>query len=122
MEKFDDYRASVPCSISSELKSDLVSVVEHIQAIAQCHTNDEIALLTLLRTLESVHREIRDSVFQDALPKNRQHLYSFLREVEAEGGWPYIPRMKLRSLLEHIDPDVLHGLGLTLDGNSRLNQ
>ncbi|MEO1521861.1 MAG: hypothetical protein AAFU78_13950 [Cyanobacteria bacterium J06633_2] len=86
---------------------------EHINTIAQHHEGDNIALLTLLRTLETAHREICDSFFQDALPKNRQQLYSFLREIEAEGGWPYIPRMKMRSLLRNINPDELEKFGFS---------
>ena len=118
MENFDEYRGSDPFSTPLELKSELVSIAEHLQTIAQRHEGDEIALLTLLRTLEATHREICDSFFQDALPKNRQQLYSFLREIEAEGGWPYIPRMKLRLLLERMRPDMLHDLGLGSDGDS----
>ena len=118
MENFDEYRGSHACSIPLELKSELVAIAEHLQTIAQRYEGNEIALLTLLRTLEAAHREICDSFFQDALPKNRQQLYSFLREIETEGGWPYIPRMKLRVLLEQMDSDILHDLGLDSDGDS----
>ncbi len=117
MEKFDDYRGSVPCSIPADLKPDLASMFEMIHAIAHRHAGDEIALLTLLRTLEAAHREICDQYFQDALPKSRQQLYGFLREIESEGGWPYIPRMKVRSLLEKMDHEVLQDLGLGPEGD-----
>lgn len=118
MEKFDEYRESHLCSIPLELKSELVTIAEHLQTIAQRYEGDEIVLLTLLRTLEAAHREICDSFFQDALPKNRQQLYRFLREIEAEGGWPYIPRMKLRALLKQMNSDILHDLGLDSDRDS----
>ena len=68
---------------------------------------DTIALLSLLRQLEMLHREICDGVFQDSLPDNRQALYALLREIESEGGWPYVERMKLRDLLVNLQPESL---------------
>ena len=58
-----------------------------------------MALLALLRLLEQCHREICETRFRDALPSNRHTLYTLLRDIEAHGGWPYIQRMKLRTLL-----------------------
>ena len=43
--------------------------------------------------------------FRDALPDNRQRLYRLLKDIEQEGGWPYIKRMQLLALLEHLDED-----------------
>ncbi|TBR60371.1 hypothetical protein B4U84_05725 [Westiellopsis prolifica IICB1] len=63
---------------------------------------DSLALLALLRLLEGLHQEIRDSLFLESLPSNRQALYSLLKNIEEEGGWPYISRMKLQSLLENL--------------------
>ena len=63
-----------------------------------------LALLELLRILENLHREIREGLFQESLPDNRQDLYALLRDIEAEGGWPYIARPRLRSLLVNISP------------------
>jgi hypothetical protein len=63
-------------------------------------------LLALLRTLERLHQEIRDSFFQDALPDNRQALYNLLRDIETSGGWPYIHRMKLQSLLKQLSTEL----------------
>ncbi len=77
-------------------------------AIAVCGT-DVIAILALLRKLEALHREIRDTVFQENLPQNRQHLYALLREIEAEGGWPYIERMRLKSLLVYLEQQEGNG-------------
>ena len=68
---------------------------------------DTIALLSLLRQLEMLHREICDGVFQDSLPDNRQALYALLREIESEGGWPYIERMRLQHLLVNLQPESL---------------
>ncbi|NJL37933.1 MAG: hypothetical protein HC840_18225 [Leptolyngbyaceae cyanobacterium RM2_2_4] len=60
------------------------------------------SLLALLRLLEALHREIRDGLFQESLPVNRQALYALLKDMEAEGGWPYIHRMKLKEVLVNL--------------------
>ena len=56
-----------------------------------------------MRLLDTLHFEIRDTLFREALPDNRQRLYRLLKDIEQEGGWPYIKRMPLRALLEHMD-------------------
>jgi|GEM_PF-430518 hypothetical protein len=71
------------------------------EAVVVCQ-RDVIALLALLRQLEQLHREVRDGVFQESLPDNRQMLYALLRNIESEGGWPYIERMRVRELLTKI--------------------
>jgi hypothetical protein len=71
-----------------------------VRETAERSQGDVIALLALLRTLEELHRDVCDRHFQAALPNNRQALYKLLRDIESQGGWPYIPRMKLQSFLE----------------------
>jgi hypothetical protein len=61
--------------------------------------------LALLRQLEKLHKEVRDGAFQESLPDNRQRLYSLLRDIESEGGWPYIERMRLRELFMYSATD-----------------
>lgn len=73
-----------------------------VREAAEQRRGDGLALLGLLRLLEGLHQEIRDNLFQECLPSNRQSLYAMLRDMEAEGGWPYIHRMKLQSLLRHL--------------------
>jgi len=63
------------------------------------------ALLALLRLLEERHRDICETLFYEALPDNRQHLYALLKDIEVNGGWPYIQRMKLQALLANL-PDL----------------
>jgi hypothetical protein len=75
-------------------------------AWAKVCEGDCFELLSLLRTLESLHRQIRDNLFQAALPDNRQKLYALLREIEENGGWPYIERMKLRQLLTNLEAEI----------------
>ncbi|MCM1981878.1 hypothetical protein [Lyngbya confervoides] len=76
------------------------SISEAVHQAASEAQGDLAELLKLLRLLEKLHREIRDDAFLRLLPTNRQALYALLRDIEQEGGWPYIPRMKLRKLLE----------------------
>ena len=84
---------------SEKLQSQMQSLTEALRILAESCQGDSVLLLTLLRTLEASHREIRDGLFQASFPDNRQALYKLLRNIEANGGWPYIQRMKLRSLL-----------------------
>jgi hypothetical protein len=67
---------------------------------------DGSSLLDLLRLLEKAHHNIREQYFQPTLPQNRQQLYALLREIEAEGGWPYIPRMHIRKLLTYLGTEI----------------
>ena len=76
-----------------------------VEAQAQEANGDLERLLALLRSLEVLHREIRDGLFQEALPNNRQALHRLLREMESEGGWPYIPRMRLQAMLKHLETE-----------------
>lgn len=81
---------------------DLQAITDTISARAADCRGDTLALLQLLRRLEALHREIREGLFQESLPDNRQALYSLVKDIEAEGGWPYINRMKLRDLLVYM--------------------
>jgi hypothetical protein len=58
------------------------------------------ALLALLRRLEHLHRQIQDGPFRASLPENRNQLFDLLEEMERSGGWPYIPRLQLRTFLD----------------------
>ncbi|MEP0868404.1 hypothetical protein NDA01_01155 [Trichocoleus desertorum AS-A10] len=91
--------------VASELRPDFAAIAQVVRTSAQSHEGDCLTLLALLRLLESLHREISDSFFQDSLPTNRQALYALLRDIEAEGGWPYIHRMKLQGLLVNLPPE-----------------
>ncbi|MGB3207356.1 MAG: hypothetical protein WBB28_20410 [Crinalium sp.] len=84
-----------------ERQSELQAISDTVRALATKCEGDSLALLALLRTLERLHREIQEGVFQVSLPDNRQALYALLKDIEEEGGWPYIDRMRLRSLLKN---------------------
>lgn len=78
------------------------TLAAEIRKSANRYQGNSLALLALLRALEQVHREIQENLFQASLPDNRQALYAFLRNIEETGGWPYIERLKLRSLLSNL--------------------
>lgn len=61
---------------------------------------DVLLLIKILRQLESIHRQIREDLFDSSLPDTRHGLYSLLKDIDETGGWPYIERMKLQYLCE----------------------
>jgi hypothetical protein len=92
-------------SAATELPSSmdlLAEITNELHEIADRDREDPIALLHLLRTLEQLHREIQQDYFQSALPISRQALYTLLRDIEENGGWPYIPRWKLQALFANL--------------------
>jgi hypothetical protein len=94
--------ASQPTTAATEATGQLEQIVEQIQEIADRDRSDPLALLLLLRTLENIHREIQQGYFQSALPNSRQSLFALLRDIEENGGWPYIQRWKLQELLANL--------------------
>ena len=80
----------------NSLQTSLNQLQEEIYEIANKSQDDLWKLLVILRSLEKVHRQIREDMFEPSLPDNRQNLYKFLKEVDESGGWPYIPRMRLQ--------------------------
>jgi hypothetical protein len=99
-------------SQTEEIKSQaaLTKRLQQISAIglqlAADHQQQTDELLAILRTLEELHRHIREEFFQPALPQSRHSLYSLLMEIESQGGWPYIERMRLQDLLRAMDTDT----------------
>ncbi|WGV26065.1 hypothetical protein [Halotia branconii] len=89
-----------------KLSEQLQMIASAVDDVAQVYQGDAIALLSLLRQLEQLHRDIRDGVFQESLPDNRQKLYSLLKDIESEGGWPYIGRMRLQAFLANFPPEA----------------
>jgi hypothetical protein len=94
--------ASKPTTSATEATGQLEQIVAQIQEIADRDRADPLALLLLLRTLEQIHREIQQGYFQSALPNSRQSLFALLRDIEENGGWPYIQRWKLQELLANL--------------------
>ena len=92
---------------SGEQAADIEEIRLAVQVAARQREKDCEALLSLLRQLEELHRNICETLFQESLPTNRQRLYHLLRDIEVNGGWPYIQRMKLAELLATLDPSEL---------------
>ncbi|MBW4560975.1 MAG: hypothetical protein KME32_07400 [Mojavia pulchra JT2-VF2] len=85
-----------------ENNTELETIAVMVQSAAKNYQGDSLTLVALLRLLEGLHQEIRDSLFLESLPSDRQAFYPLLKNIEEEGGWPYIHRMKLQSLLENL--------------------
>jgi len=82
-----------------DLRSQTGDLLDRLQALAQTYANDPQALLLLLRLVEQAHTEIRENLFQAAIPNDRHAFQALMRAIETSGGWPYIPRMRLQAFL-----------------------
>ncbi len=82
------------------LDQQLENLNQTVSDLAKSYEGNLDALLALLRTLEQLHRGIREHQFEPALPTNRQDLYFLLRNIEETGGWPYIERMRIKDILQ----------------------
>lgn len=102
------------------VQAEFAEISASIQELAQSYRGDCLALLHLLRLLEALHRDIRDTLFQEALPSNRQALHSLLRDIEAQGGWPYIYRMRLQALMSNMLMDAEINYSVDSDHSSDL--
>lgn len=78
-----------------------------LNALAAELDNNPEALLALLRQLEQLHRNLQDGAFRSSLPADRGQLFTLLRAMEQSGGWPYIPRLQLRTFMDLLQPDRL---------------
>ncbi|MCY4173177.1 MAG: hypothetical protein OXF25_03775 [Cyanobacteria bacterium MAG CAR3_bin_5] len=74
-----------------------------VQALVAERRDDSAGMLELLRELERLHRQIEQGPFRESLPDGRNALYQLLQDMERSGGWPYIPRPRLRSLLKTLE-------------------
>ena len=74
--------------------------LEALEGLALQLQDQPLALLDLLRRLERLHRSIQDGPFRNSLPEGRNQLFQLLSEMEQSGGWPYIPRLQLRTFLD----------------------
>ena len=74
-------------------------------SIAEKKQQDLLFLLSVLRSLELVHRQIRTELFEPSLPETRNDLYQLVKDIEEKGGWPYIERMRLQDLLQNLPLD-----------------
>lgn len=90
----------MPSPAEGDRQQRQAAVLAELEALA-CELNgDPEALLDLLRQLEHLHRRIQDGAFRSSLPADRNRLFSLLKEMERSGGWPYIPRLQLRTFMD----------------------
>lgn len=92
-------------SLSPDLEQKLQEITTVVKSLAETNQEDLLFLLSLLRSLESIHRQIRTEMFEPALPNSRNKLYQLVKDIEEQGGWPYIERMKLKDLLSNLESD-----------------
>lgn len=85
-----------------ELQEQIDSINKQIIELAQSCEGDCLQVLQLLRELEYTHRYVNEKFLSPALPTNRHRLYLLVRHMEEVGGWPYIPRMRLKSFCENL--------------------
>jgi len=83
--------------------SELEALSDRILQISQAHQGDAESLLQILRILETLHKRIRDDLFQPALPISRHELFNLLRDIETNGGWPHIYRMKINEICRYLE-------------------
>jgi hypothetical protein len=87
------------------LQTDLDAIAETVTMLVNRTEGSSVEILQILRFLEALHRQVCEDHFLVTLPNRRRTLYNLLREIDAEGGWPYIPRMQLKRLLAHLEAE-----------------
>jgi hypothetical protein len=99
----DSYSSSLNTGVGSESESwdeRLNAALATLQGLADEADGQPDALLLLLRRLEDLHRTIQDGPFRSSLPADRGELFDLLQSMEKSGGWPYIPRLQLRTFMD----------------------
>ncbi|MFM7652238.1 MAG: hypothetical protein ACKO5M_04820 [Vulcanococcus sp.] len=85
---------------TSGWESRLDQLLHELQGLAAEADDQPAVLLKLLRRLEDLHRTIQDGPFRASLPADRGELFNLLQSMEKSGGWPYIPRLQLRTFMD----------------------
>ncbi|MFM1812250.1 MAG: hypothetical protein RLZZ336_1188 [Cyanobacteriota bacterium] len=98
-------RATAQTSLTPDQQQRLESVLADLRQLAGELEGQPQALLALLRQLEQLHRNLQDGAFRSSLPADRGELFNLLRAMEQSGGWPYIPRLQLRTFMDLLQRD-----------------
>lgn len=93
-------------TLSAGRQQRLESLLSQTASLAEEIKGDPQQLLDLLRQLEMLHRSIQDGAFRSSLPADRNQLFNLLRRMEQSGGWPYIPRLQLRTFIDLLQVDA----------------
>jgi hypothetical protein len=88
------------CSRDDRWQERLNQALGELQDLAAQAEGQPDGLLLLLRRLEELHRTIQDGPFRASLPADRGELFNLLQSMEKSGGWPYIPRLQLRTFMD----------------------
>lgn len=99
--------------LSPDQQQRLETVLAELRDLGEELEGQPQPLLALLRQLEQLHRNLQDGAFRGSLPADRGELFDLLRAMEQSGGWPYIPRLQLRTfmdLLQRDRPEEAHPL------------
>jgi hypothetical protein len=99
--------ANPPAGLGSLREAD--SPLASLQALADGLEGQPEQLLELLRRIEQLHRTIQDGPFRSSLPADRNDLFNLLSEMERSGGWPYIPRLQLRTFIDLLNHEMEAG-------------
>jgi len=99
----------MPSTGPTDVEAEVTPLLECLGQVASANAGDPLALLQLLRQLEQLHRTIQDGPFRSSLPSERSSLFCLLQNMEQSGGWPYIPRLQLRTFLDLLQADNLQG-------------
>ena len=91
--------------LSDQQQQRLNGALAELRAITADLDGQPEALLTLLRQIEQLHRNLQDGPFRSSLPADRTALFNLLRSMEESGGWPYIPRLQLRTFMDLLQRD-----------------
>jgi len=83
--------------------AELEAIASRLWQIAETQQGNSVSLLQILRVLEATHKRIRDDLFQSALPTSRHELFNLLRDIEINGGWPHIYRMKINEICRYLE-------------------
>ena len=89
----------------------LQALLSEVDGLATELEGQPAPLLTLMRQIEALHRRIQDGPFRTSLPADRHQFFTLLQAMETSGGWPYIPRLQLRTFLDLLDREELDRQG-----------
>ena len=87
-------------SLSAAQQQRLQDLCSGLESLAAELADQPDALLALLRQIEQLHRNLQDGPFRSSLPSDRNQLFALLQSMERSGGWPYIPRLQLRTFMD----------------------
>lgn len=99
----------------------LLALLSEVDGMATELEGQPAPLLTLLRQIEALHRRIQDGPFRTSLPADRHQFFTLLQAMETSGGWPYIPRLQLRTFLDLLEREEQEP-ALNQDSDGATNQ